>query len=370
MIPPFAVVALSPRTIACEGRDDVLKNARRIAELLEASYKFAGTEGSAPRLVVVPEWTIQGPLVNFRGGDRELESRFAVEIPGKETEVLSEKARALGTYIAGELYLVRDDDFPDRYFNVGFIIDPNGDVIHRRAKMQVADYEPETMGTTCPHDVFDEWIERKGNGDAMEALYPVAQTEIGNIGLLICMEGSYPEISRGLALNGAEILIRSTYHDPYVNNGWWELQNRAHAMFNNAYVVAPNVGAQVYTPGGPEIDLCGGQSMIVDYHAQIMIKREAAYSDSAISTTFDVEALRRFRTQNGFGKWLKDLRTEQFAPIYEQPIYPKNQYVDEAPRPGWYEREREVLQDSIGRLIDRGVLTPPSDASPTDGAAG
>ena len=35
-------------------------------------------------------------------------------------------------------------------------------------------------------------------------------TEIGNIGIAICHEGVYPEVARGLAMNGAEIIIRPT----------------------------------------------------------------------------------------------------------------------------------------------------------------
>lgn len=369
MFSSYIALAVSPRTVACNTRADVLRNATRISRLIDAAYGFAASEGSPPKLVVVPEWTIQGPLLNFRGGDRQREAELAVELPGEESEILARKARELDLYIAGELYLVRDVDFPDRYFNVGFIIGPTGEVIHRRAKLQVADYEPDTMGTTCPHDVFDDWIRIKGNGDPMEALYPVARTEIGNIGLVICMEGGYPEVARGLALNGAEILIRSTYHDPYVSNGWWDLQNRAHAMFNNAYVIAPNVGAQVFSPDGFEVDLCGGQSMIVDYRGHTMIKRDSAASDSMISANLDLDALRRFRTQNGFGRWLKDLRTEQFAPIYQQAIYPKNQYLREPPTVGWYEREREVLNGCIHRLVERGVLMPPVAAGGEKGQA-
>lgn len=369
MIEPYVAVALSPHTVACDSRSDVMRNMRNVAEFVELAYGVAATEGPRPRLLALPEWCLQGPLLNFHQGDRRRERELAVEIPGPEVEVLAEKARALDAYIAAELYLVRDDDFPDRYFNVAFIVAPSGEVVYRRAKTQVADYEPHQMGTTCPHDVWDRWVEVKGGGNPMDALYPVLETEIGNIGIVICMEGGYPEVARGLAMNGAEILVRMTYQDPYVSNGWWELQNRAHAMFNNAYVVAPNVGPQYMRPGGPPVDVCGGRSMIVDYTGRVLVVRDLAASDTMVSTTIDVEALRRFRAQPGFGNNLKDLRTEQFAAIYAEPVYPKNRYLDEPPGEGALEREQEARRQTIATLSQRGTFQAPDGAPAPAGAA-
>jgi hypothetical protein len=55
----------------------------------------------------------------------------------------------------------------------------------------------------------------------------------------------------------------------------------------------------------------------------------------------------------------KDLRTEQYAAIYAQPIYPKNQYLKEAPKEGWLAREEATRARNIQELVKRGVFTPP-----------
>ena len=115
-------------------------------------------------------------------------------------------------------------------------------MVYRRAKATSDAYEGGALGTTNPHDLWDEWIEKKGNGSELNAFFPVASTEIGNIGYLICHEGAYPETARGLAMNGAEIMIRATLIEPQVMQGMWELQNRAHAMFNQMIVISPNLG--------------------------------------------------------------------------------------------------------------------------------
>lgn len=281
---------------------------------------------------------------------------MALELPGPETDVLANKARELGVYVAANAYVVRDDDFPDRYFNYSFIVGPTGELVYKRAKLQVEPLEPEVVSSCMPHDVFDRWVELKGGGDPMKAFYPVADTEIGRIGMLICMEGGYPEVGRGLAMNGAEIIVRQVYHEPYVANGWWEIQNRSFAISNNAYVIAPNLGPQMQHFGGPTYDIGGGKSMIVHYRGNVMVEREYSASDTFVCEGFDIDALRKYRLDNGFGRWLKDLRTEQFAPIYSNPIYPKNQYLDAAPTEGWGERESAVLARNIEALRERGVL--------------
>jgi hypothetical protein len=131
-------------------------------------------------------------------------------------------------------------------------------------------------------------------------------------------------------------------------------------MFNQMVVVAPNLGPQVGKDGG-FYDLFGGQSMIVDHRGHIIVKQAGmANGDSFVSTVLDIEALRRARMANGVTNFLKDLRTEQYAAIYANPIYPKNQYLKEPPTEDWLAREARTRAKSIERLVERRVLTPPS----------
>ncbi|MCK8610062.1 nitrilase-related carbon-nitrogen hydrolase [Agromyces sp. C10] len=359
MIDPFVVVAVSPRTINVKNPGDGVANVKRINEFIDTAVMVGRWEGSPVKLVVLPEMAIQGMIANTPG-NREREAHFAVTIPGPETDELAKKAIELDTYIAAELYMVKDDDFPDRHFNVAFIIDPKGEIVYKRYKATSDAYEGGMLGNMNPHDVWDEFIEKKGNGNVMDAIFPVAKTEIGNIGIAICHEGVYPEIARGLAMNGAEIIIRPTLIEPAVQNGMWELQNRAHAMFNSAYVVAPNLGPEVREDGSMQ-DLFGGQSMIVGPRGQILTQQRGWTSgDSFVCTTIDIEALRRARVANGLYNQFKDLRTEQYRAIYDTPIYPKNQYLDAPPAEGWLAREHETRASNIEKLIERGILTPPT----------
>ena len=161
-------------------------------------------------------------------------------------------------------------------------------------------------------------------------------------------------------MNGAEIIIRPTLIEPSVMAGMWELQNRAHAMFNQVYVVAPNLGPEIQKDGGI-VDLFGGRSMIVNNRGTIVAQQTGwTAGDSFVSAVMDIEALRKVRMANGLYNQFKDLRTEQYAIIYEKPIYPKNQYLNEAPKEDWLEREEATRAKTIQDLVKRGVLTPPS----------
>jgi hypothetical protein len=82
--------------------------------------------------------------------------------------------------------------------------------------------------------------------------------------------------------------------------------------------------------------------------------------DSFVCTTIDLEALRRMRVANGLYNQFKDLRTEQYRAIYDKPIYPKNQYLENPPEEGWLAREDATRSRNIQTLIERGVIVPPS----------
>ena len=64
--------------------------------------------------------------------------------------------------------------------------------------------------------------------------------------------------------------------------------------------------------------------------------------------------MRLVRATARWGNWMKDLTTEQYRLIYEQPVYPKNLYLDREPlHHDAY--EQEVLRPQIEKLRERGA---------------
>jgi predicted amidohydrolase len=248
----------------------------------------------------------------------------------------------------------RHPEFPGRFFNVGFAISPQQEIVLTHHK--VTPLQPVEHSVT-PHNVWDRWVELYGDG--LDAFYPVADTEIGRLGIMMANEASYPENARGLAMNGCEVAYRGPYPHPHAGNGFYEIQNRARALDNNMYVVANQVGTYyLYTDSDVPIDTFGSPSMICDYRGSVVGEVGYAGHSTYLAGTVDIGALRDFRARAQFGNWLKDLTTEQYQAIYRDPIYPKNLYLDRAPY-DHAEYRREVTEKQIELLHSRDVWRRP-----------
>ena len=344
MIPLYNAIGL--QTIQFS---DTRKNLEQISIAIDMAYTIASQELPV-KLICLAESAIQGYPV----GDPPV-----TEIPGPETEVLGEKAKELNAYILGELLFVKMPGIPeDRVFNCTFVVDPNGKVIYCRAKCQLEAIE--AQWTTVPHDVWDLWTDQYGSG--LDAFYPVVKTDIGNIGCAVCMERGYPEVARGLAMNGAEIIYMPTYHEPFIGNGMYEVLTRARAIDNTCYVISPISGSYLLDGMAGPFDICGGQNLIVDFKGNVIGRHETT-DNSFVGAMIDIETQRRYRHEVlGIGNSLKDLRTEQYRIIYDDPIYPKNLRTEGEMPDATVLKEKEVkiLRDNIDLLEKKKIYTPPS----------
>jgi len=349
----YMALALQPVQVGAKERSDIGRNLDHIAELAFAAKNV--TEIELPvKLYAIPEGALQGFTDEIFDWEHvDMVKRLAIDLPGPETHYLSDLARGLDAFVIAQAK-VTHPEFPERFFNCAFAIDPKGEIIHKHYKLQVFAREH----TTLPHDVWDKWVELYGDG--LDAFFPVTDTEIGRIGCIICMEGSFPETTRGLAMNGAEIVYRPSYPEPYVGNGLWEVQNRARALDNTMYMICPNPAA--YAPTAESaypLDMFGGESMIVDYQGRVIGTHKLGGGASYAGAIVNIEALREYRMNSLWGNWLKDLRTEQYRLIYDQPIYPKNRALEQPPLK--HAEHDEFLRGNIELLIERGVYRRPRD---------
>jgi hypothetical protein len=60
--------------------------------------------------------------------------------------------------------------------------------------------------------------------------------------------------------------------------------------------------------------------------------------------------------------WLKDLRTEVFRRMYEEPIHPANLWLEQDPLP--HAEVDEIYRANIRGLVERGVYTRPAQSFP------
>ena len=351
-IEQYMALALQPVMRGAHKRADIQVNLDHIAELSRAAVWLTAIDLPV-RLIAIPEGALQGFTDEIFDWDHvDYVKRMAMDIPGPETKYLGDLARDLDTFIIAQAK-VKHPAFEERFFNCAFVIDPQGNVIHRHYKLQVFAREHSTV----PHDVWDKWVEVHGKG--LDAFFPVTDTEIGRIGCVICMEGSYPETARGLAMNGAEIIYRPSYPEPYVANGLWEVQNRARALDNTMYCIAPNPGSYMPMPNSAfPLDTFGGNSMIVDYQGRVISNHKAGGGASYAGAIIDIEALRQYRERSLWGNWMRDLRTEQYRLIYDQPIYEKNLCLSRPPLK--HAGTDDLYRASTARLQERGIWKRPA----------
>lgn len=355
MVEQYMALALQPAMRGATNRTEIQYNLEHISDLIDAAVWLSEIDLPV-QLITIPEGAIQGFTDEAFDWDHEqYVDEMAIDLPGPETEFLGAKAKQHGAYVVAQAKC-RHPEFPRNFFNCAFVIDPNGDVIHRHHKLQVFAREHSTV----PHDVWDRWVELYG--DSLDAFYPVTDTPIGRIGTLICMEGSYPETARGLAMNGAEVIYRPSYPEPYTSNGLWEVQNRARALDNTCYIVAPNVASYRLLPEKEiPIDVFGGGSMIVDYQGRVISNHLYGGTASYAAAIVDVEALRQYRARSLWGNWLKDLRTEQYRCIYRETLFEPNLYLD-GPHKNRHAEMDELNREAIERMFERGIWARPSVA--------
>jgi beta-ureidopropionase len=353
MIKPYTAVGLIPTVWGIRKRADIRSNLDHLSHLVKAASWLSSLDLPV-RLIALPEGALQGFNDEVLDLDHvQFARECAIDIPGEETEALGQMARGYDAFIMAQAK-ARHPELKDRFFNVGFIINPQGEVILRHYK--VSPLFP-VEHSVCPHDIYDWWIEKYGR--SLDTFWPVVDTEIGRLGIMMANEGSYPENARALAMNGAEVVYRASYPHPATGNEMFEIQSRARALDNNLYIVAPNMGTYYLFPEeSTPIDTFGGRSCVINYKGQIVGRQDYGAGSTYVAGVIDIEALRDHRARAQWDNWLKDLRTELYQLVYEQPIYPKNLYLERQPMKHDEYRE-QVIKRQIRLLHDRGIWVKP-----------
>ena len=254
-----------------------------------------------PRIAVVQPATRMGP--GSREANLESARRYAVEavqagaqlvvfpesFPGAwrapitwtPVDELQDIAREVDAYVVGGFAEPLDPE-GNRCFNTLILIGPDGGEIGRYRR---------TIPAHAP------WVYKGGeywDFDWVNGIeLPVFETDIGRIGLLVCSEVYSPELSRILALKGAEIILMPAGlmgpENPLYET--WRTLLWARAIENLAYTamssnMAGGEGGLAMICGPEEILLCSGDPGVhvrsIDLE-RVRWLREA--SDTAVGPT-------------------------------------------------------------------------------------
>lgn len=166
-------------------------NIERIAEFVAAEAE-AGAE-----LIVFPETANIGYITPVTVGEpvdcngltnTEFASRYvqaADTVPGPTTDAISELTARYGVHVVLGMAQAHSV-VPGTLYNSAVLIGPDGIVgVHHKSHIALNEKQYFYPGNTV--DVF--------------------QTPLGTIGMVICYDARFPELSRVLALKGAEIIV-------------------------------------------------------------------------------------------------------------------------------------------------------------------
>ncbi len=317
-----------------EASAQMLKQIDEIGASMRSIDMFTlGFSGTPTKLFVLPEYF----LSSFPMGEsiERWQELGAIAMDGPEYEAMSKIAQERKCLISGNVYEI-DPNFPDLYFQTCFVIGSNGDVMLRYRRL-ISLFAP------SPYDVWDKYLDLYG----ADAVFPVADTEIGKIGCVASEEILYPEIARCLAMRGVEIICHSTSEVGAPMLTPKEICRRARAVENMCYVVSANTASIQGIPMPAEST--GGMSKIVDYKGMVLAEAYTGETFCA-SAILDMDSLRKVRKHAG----MTNLLSRQPYGVYAQEyanhsvVEPNAMLVDgevTVPERSFFvQRQREVME--------------------------
>lgn len=214
---------------------------------------------------------------------------YAEEYPGKTTTALSQAAKENNVYIIG-------GSIPELYdgniFNTSYAFDREGNLIAKHQKMHLFDINVEGGVYFMESDTLSP-----GNQ------VTVFDTEFGKIGLAICYDIRFPELSRLMSLEGAELIILPAAFNMTTGPAHWELSIRMRALDNQVYFAAAAPARNTEASY-----VAYGHSMVSDPWGRIVASTDE--KESIIYADIDKDVIKSVREQLPL---LKHRRTD----IYE-----------------------------------------------------
>ena len=260
--------------------------------LQQAEYFIDAVAGYRSDFALFPEF-FNAPLM---AKDNHLSESEAIRELAKHTEEIVQKFSNFSisyniNIVAGSMPEIRDN----KLYNVGYLCKRDG-TVERYEKLHVTPDEAKVWGLQ--------------GGDQLK----VFDTDCGKVGVLICYDSEFPELSRLLADQGMDILFVPFLTD--TQNGYSRVRNcaQARAIENECYVaIAGSVGN---LPNVHNMDIQYAQSMVFtpcDFAFPTNgIKAEATpNTEMILIADVDIDLLRELH-QFGSVRNLKDRRKDLF----------------------------------------------------------
>ncbi len=160
-------------------------------------------------LIVFPELITTGTECGVGFTD------LAEAIPGHSVNLISQRAAEFGTHIVFGLAL--KEKVESIIYNAAVLVGPDGELIGEYRKVHL--HGEERMAFRAGYR------------------YPVFETSLGNIGIMLGWDLAFPEVARCLALDGAELIcLCASWERAYPEE--WQALTTARAFENSVFLAA------------------------------------------------------------------------------------------------------------------------------------
>ena len=206
----------------------------------------------------------------------------AETIGGNFVKSIAMTAKENNIQVVGSFY--ETSSKKDRVYDTCFVINKSGKVVSTYRKIHLYD----ALG-------FRE-SDKMTSGSKISK--PV-KTSIGMLGMMICYDLRFPEMSRSLAVAGSEVLVApSAWVKGEMKEEHWLTINKTRAIENGCYVIAPDQVGNIYC----------GRSIAVDPFGKIILDMKKKQGIGYIK--IDLDKVKKVRSVLPL---LKNRRTDVYS---------------------------------------------------------
>lgn len=174
------------------------------------------------KVVFLPE------CFDYVGENNEQSLSLAATLESTRMQVFCNLAKELGVWLSLGGFHERGPPDDKRLYNSHVMVDDNGAITAVYRKIHLFDI-----------DVKDgPKLKESDSTISGDQIVPPVPTPVGNVGLAICYDVRFPELSVVLAQQGAHILTFPSAFTQITGSAHWEVLLRCRAIENQCYVIA------------------------------------------------------------------------------------------------------------------------------------
>ncbi|HXV50910.1 MAG TPA: carbon-nitrogen hydrolase family protein [Nitrosopumilaceae archaeon] len=188
-------------------------------------------------------------------------AKLAETINGEFVTSVASSAKENSIFVVGTFY--EKSKKKNRVYDTAFLVGKSGKILSTYRKIHLYD----ALG-----------FKESNKLTAGSKITRPAKTSLGKLGMMICYDLRFPEMSRILASSGSEILIApSAWVKGKMKEEHWLTINKTRAIENGCYVVAPDQVGNIYC----------GRSIVVDPYGKILLDMKKRQGIGTVNISID-----------------------------------------------------------------------------------